>query len=134
MLSIFPELLVYQFLGITIIRIIIGLIGVYLAFKILSKRNEIALFFEDKKIPLAFFWSWLLATILFLSSAFVLIGFYIQIACLILSWMILETLILNIWSKGLIQKEANFLYLGLILISFSFLFLGPGILAIDLPF
>jgi len=133
MLSIFPELLVYQFLGITAIRLSVGIIGLYFAFKIFQKRNEVAEFLVTKNIPFGRFFIVLIISLFFVSGTLVFIGAYTQIACLVLAWMLIETMILDLWSKGLIMRN-YFLYIPLIIISASLVFLGPGFLAFDLPF
>jgi len=133
MLSIFPDLLIYNFLGITIIRVVIGFIGVYLAFKILSKRNDLAQFIVSLGVPIAMIIPWIISVLLIISGGLMIIGLYTQVACIVLAFLFLEVMIIDLWSKK-IQHSSITIYLGLILISLTFLFLGPGALAFDLPF
>lgn len=133
MLSIFPDLLIYNLLGITIIRIVIGFIGVYIGFRILSKRNELVQFVTTLGIPFAIITPWILFIVLIISGTLMVIGLYTQIACIVLAYLFLKVMIIDFWSQSIEHHPAT-IYLGLILISLAFLFLGPGAFAFDLPF
>ncbi len=133
MLSIFPDLLIYNLLGITIIRIVVGFIGVYIGFKILSKKNNFIEFVTSLGIPLANIMPWILSTTLIISGGLMIIGLYTQVVCIVLAYLFLKVMIMDFWSHK-IDHHPTVFYLGLILISLSFLFLGPGAFALDLPF
>jgi hypothetical protein len=136
MLSIFPDLLIYNLLGITLIRITLGLIGVYLAFKILSKKQQIIDFVLSTKFSLPIFVKispWILIILFILSGGLMIVGLYTQIACVVLAYLFLKMIFIDIFIKGFSGNSSIF-YLGLILISLAFLFLGPGTLSYDLPF
>jgi uncharacterized membrane protein YphA (DoxX/SURF4 family) len=133
MLSIFPDLLTYSLLGITIIRVALGFLGVYLGLIILSKKNQVADFVTSLKIPLALFAPWILAVLFIISGGLLIIGLYTQVVCIVLACLLLELMITDIWSRGIFGNSIVF-YLGFILISLSLLFLGPGAFAFDLPF
>ena len=133
MLSVFPDLLTYNLFGITVIRIAIGFLGVYLAFVILSKRNQIIDFTRSLKFPLAFIMPWILIVLFLITSGSMILGLYTQIACILLAYLFLKLLIIDFWSNRIVGLNLA-VYFVLILISLSFLFLGPGAFAIDLPF
>jgi len=136
MLSIFPDLLIYNLLGITIIRITLGLFGVYLAFKILSKRNEVVDFVTSIKFPLAIFAKaspWILIMLFIFSGGMMIIGLYTQIACIVLAYLFIKMLYLDIMIKNFSGNNTVF-YIVMIIISLSLLFLGPGTFSYDLPF
>lgn len=136
MLSIFPDLLIYNFLGVTIIRVALGLLGVYLAFKVLSKKNQLVDFIVSMKFPLvpfAVISPWILFILFIISGSLMIIGLYTQIACIVLAYLFLKMLFIDIFVKNFSGNNAVF-YIALILISLSFLFLGPGTFAYDLPF
>ena len=136
MLSIFPDLLIYNFLGVTIIRVALGLLGVYLAFKVLSKKNQIVDFVVSMKFPLmpfAVISPWILFVLFIISGGLMIIGLYTQIACIVLAYLFLKIIFIDIFVKDFSGNSAIF-YVALILISLAFLFLGPGTFAYDLPF
>ena len=136
MLSIFPDLLIYNFLGVTIIRVALGLLGVYLAFKVLSKKNQLVDFVVSMKFPLvpfAVISPWILFILFIISGGLMIIGLYTQVACIVLAYLFLELLFIDIFVKNFSGNSAVF-YIALILISLAFLFLGPGTFAYDLPF
>lgn len=136
MLSIFPDLLIYNFLGVTIIRVAIGLLGVYLGFKILSKRNQLVNFVVSVKfpnVPFAIVLLWILFILFIVSGGFMIIGLYTQVACIILAYLFLKLLFIDIFIKDFSGNSTVF-YFILIIFSLSFIFLGPGTFAYDLPF
>lgn len=133
MLSIFPDLLIYNFLGITIIRVVVGFLGVYLGFKILSKKNQFVEFVVSLKIPLAIITPWILSILFIVSGGLLIIGLYTQIVCIVLAYLLLKLMIIDKWSHTIFGNSVSF-YIGFILISLSLLFLGPGALAFDVPF
>jgi len=136
MLSIFPDLLIYNFLGVTIIRVALGLLGVYLAFKVLSKRNQISDFVASLKIPVTIFAAvspWILMILFVISGGLMIVGLYTQVACIVLAYLFLKMLFINMFIKDFSESTPIF-YLCLIFISLSLLLLGPGAFAYDLPF
>jgi uncharacterized membrane protein YphA (DoxX/SURF4 family) len=135
MLSIFPDLLIYNLLGITILRVTLGFMGVYLAFKVLSKRNQIVEFVASK-IPFVFISKispWIIFVLFIISGGMLIIGLYTQIACIVLAYLFLKILFIDIFIKDFSGNTTIF-YVGLIIISLALLFLGPGTFAYDLPF
>ena len=133
MLSIFPDLLTYNLIGITIIRVFVGFIGVYIGLRILSKRNQLVDYITAMKIPLAQMMPWLLIILFFISGGLMIIGLYTQIACIILAYLFLKVLFID-WFTNKIVGFDNVFYFAFIFISLSFLFLGAGGFAFDLPF
>jgi len=136
MLSIFPDLLIYNLLGITIIRLTLGFLGVYLAFKVLSKKNQLVEFVVSMKAPLAIFATispWILFILFIISGGLMIVGLYTQVACIVLAYLFLKMLFIDIFIKDFSDNSTVF-YVGLILISLALLFLGPGTFAYDLPF
>jgi uncharacterized membrane protein YphA (DoxX/SURF4 family) len=133
MLSIFPDLLTYNLLGITIVRVALGFLGVYLGFKILSKKNELESFVNSLKIPLAAIVPWILSLLFITSGVLLIMGLYTQLVCILLACLFFELMIIDLWSRQIFKNSPVF-YLSFILISLSLLFLGPGAFAFDLPF
>jgi uncharacterized membrane protein YphA (DoxX/SURF4 family) len=133
MLSIFPDLLIYSSLGIALIRIMLGFLGVYLAFKILSKKDLVIQFVESLKFPFAFIAPWILIVLFLITGGSMILGLYTQVACIVLAYLFLKLLVIDLWSNRIIGFDF-IVYIVFILISLSFLFLGAGAFAIDLPF
>lgn len=133
MLSIFPDLLTYNILGVALIRIALGLLGVYFGFKILSRKNQFVEFVISFKIPFAFIMPWILIVLFVISGSLMVIGLYTQVACILLAYLFFKLMIIDLWSKKIIGVD-SFFYIILILISLSFLFLGSGAFSFDLPF
>lgn len=133
MLSIFPDLLTYNLLGITIVRLVLGFLGVYLGFVILSKKNKLTEFVTSLKFPMAEVIPWILSIVFIISGGMLIIGLYTQVVCVVLAYLLLKLMITDLWSRGIFGNSIMF-YLGFILISLSLLFLGPGAFAFDLPF
>lgn len=133
MLSIFPDLLIYSSLGIALIRIMLGFLGVYLAFKILSKKDLVIQFVESLKFPFAFIAPWVLIVLFLITGGSMILGIYTQIACIVLAYLFLKLLVIDLWSNRIIGFDF-IVYIVFILISLSFLFLGSGAFSFDLPF
>jgi uncharacterized membrane protein YphA (DoxX/SURF4 family) len=133
MLSIFPDLLIYSSLGIALIRIMLGFLGVYLAFKILSKKDLVIQFVGSLKFPFAFIAPWILIVLFLITGGSMILGLYTQIACVVLAYLLLKLLVIDLWSNRIIGFDF-IVYIVFILISLSFLFIGAGAFAVDLPF
>jgi len=133
MLSIFPDLLIYNTLGVALIRIAIGLLGVYFGFKILSRKNQFVEFIISFKIPFAFIMMLILIVLFVISGGLMVVGLYTQVACVLLAYLFFKLMIIDLWSKKMIGVD-SFFYIILIFISLSFVFLGSGAFSFDLPF
>ncbi len=106
-LSIFPDLLSFSLLGITLLRLTLGTL-------LISRGNVLRA--TDKKFGYGF----LVAGIL------LFVGLWTQPVALV------ATLLLAFQIKKLSGAERT-LAIVLAILSFSFLVVGPGVLAIDLP-
>lgn len=133
MLSVFPELLSYEMLGISIIRISLGCLLFYLGLiTIGSKRLIYSEKIKAKNYPLNSLVPWILGLIEIFVGGFLIIGFLTQVIVLIVICLLIDL----IFIESSIGKILNFpiiFYLFIILISSALLFLGPGFWSIDLP-
>ncbi len=118
MLSIFPSLLVFEIFSPLLLRLTLGIIFIYWAYKRFrshNERNDIALGSLELVIGILF-----------------VIGLYTQIAALISFIIFLTYLIYKIKNRQFLTDGVNY-YLILLIISISILLTGPGIWAFDLP-
>ncbi len=134
-LSIFPQLLDWQFYGPTLLRLALGIIFLAHGYQKLAGgsegREQFAGWLESMKFRPGKFWAWLVTAAELLGGILLIIGFWTQLAALILA---IEFLVILFWvqrGKPFIGgREFDFLILLALL---ALLVLGPGALAIDLP-
>lgn len=133
MLSVFPTLLAYQVIGATLLRIALGAVFLVLGYRAFgSEKSRLISFCHSLRIPLGYFWVILFALVEILTGIFLLAGLYTQIAAIVAIVISLKLLILNSFGKNLTSQAPSFYFLTMI-IATSLLFLGPGLLAFDLP-
>lgn len=117
-LSIFPELLNFDFFSATILRVVVALFIIYLG------RNR-----QTKIYPFSSLLYYALGALLFL-------GLYTQIAGIIAILVVKFDFYLNYYKNKTtspISKENYFLYGFAIVILLSLIITGPGAYAMDLP-
>ncbi len=132
MLSIFPELLAFSFLGVFLVRAVVGLAVFFLAIKItFIHRKKIAKKLEGK-IPAANFFVWMIGLVGLIAGNFMIIGFLTQISALVCAYFLFNISFIERDQKRILDQSKLF-YLTMAFISLSFLFLGPGAFSIDLP-
>ncbi len=133
MLSIFPTLLAYGFFGITIVRVSIGITFLTLGYRTLTKeRSGILSDIRKFKYFRPLFFLILLAAFETIVALSLLAGLYTQIGALIGALIALKLLVLNLIGKSVTPHPRSF-YALLFIITFSLLFIGPGMYAFDLP-
>jgi len=112
MLSIFPDLLTFGLLSPLILRIAISIIGIKYGFLRFKK-------------PMKWF-----SILYIVTSIFIFIGLYTQIAVLIGIALAKIDFYIN---KNNAEKPNIYIYSLIIMVLLSLLFTGPGFLAFDLP-
>jgi len=133
MLNPFPELLVYSLLAPVILRLVLGYLFINLGYlKLNTEKSRWTLFFETIKLQPASFFVKLFAYIEIFTGAMLIVGFYTQIAALILAVLTFGELYTEYKEESLLKRNLVF-YLLVFAISLSFLFSGAGLYAIDLP-
>lgn len=133
-LSLFPELLDLQMLGIFAIRVTLGLIFIYFWYEKTTKhRAEKIEFFEKLKLRPAKLYSTIITFTFGVMGALLVVGLYTQGVAMVAGvFMLLATLIK--WrNPSLLPNNTITFYIILSVTSFSLLFLGAGAFAIDLP-
>jgi len=133
MLSIFPQLLPFTLLGIFLVRITVALVVLYIAYQIsFTKREELI-----KKLELAKH-SFSRGSVLtvgittLVASGFLLVGFLTQISSLVCGYLLLNIMMLDS-GKEKVLGQTKLFYTTISVICLSFLFLGAGFFAVDLP-
>lgn len=133
MLNPFPELLIYSLLAPFILRVVVGLIFLdlgMLLFRGEQKRwiTSLSVF----KIPHPEKVVKVLGVIEILGGIALILGFYTQIAALVLAILTLKEAIIEYRQPEVLKRNLVF-YILLFAISLSLLFSGAGAFAIDLP-
>lgn len=132
MLSLFPDLFTYEQIAPFLLRVILALIFLGNGYSKLFKTwPETSTFFAEHGLKPGGFWTSFIGILeIVLGIAFVL-GFLIQPASFIVAILMLGAIIK-------IKRKEGFLggcdfELLILVIALSLLFLGPGILSLDLP-
>jgi uncharacterized membrane protein YphA (DoxX/SURF4 family) len=133
MLNPFPELLTYGLLAPFILRVVVGFVFVnlgLLAFKGEKERWIVSLAtlnIPNPKIAVKIF-----GAIEFIGGVMFLLGFYTQIAALILAVLTFAEAYVEYKDPTILKRNFVF-YLLILAITLSLLFSGAGAFAIDLP-
>lgn len=131
MLNPFPELLVYMLVAPVILRVLLGLIFINFGYsKIFSHRQEKIKFFEKLNWNPAILYVWIFGILEIIAGLSLLAGFYAQIGALIAGLILLGCILLKYKKPSLLQGE-TLLYVALLAIAISLLFLGAGFWAMD---
>lgn len=121
MLSIFPQLLTYQEFSPLLLRLTLGVILLYWAYRGLQKDERPL---SNKKIALVAFEG--------LLGILLIIGFLTQLAALLSTLVFFIHLLQKIKNRAFLTNGVNY-YFILLVISLCLLLTGPGRLAVDLP-
>ena len=118
MLSLFPSLLVYELLAPLLLRVTLGAVLIFWSYGKLKERKSAT--------------ANTVSLIEGLAGILLVIGLYTQLAALAAAIIFFMKLVQKLQTKSLFTNGVNY-YFILFIISVSLLFLGPGILAFDLP-
>ncbi len=122
----------YPFLGVFFLRIFLGIIFIYFGYlKFFQDKEEKLSFFKKLNLNPPFFFLSVIAGIEIIGGIFLVIGLFTQIVAILFSILMLSTTIIKLTNKNALKNDIDY-YLMLFVISFSLIFLGPGILAISL--
>ncbi|MEK7460497.1 MAG: hypothetical protein AAB628_03035 [Patescibacteria group bacterium] len=134
MLSIFPELFIFTFLAIFVLRMMVGFMLLHFAHRgFFQERAQYKIFFHrfgDKaslnlfKISIAL--EFILGTLL-------VIGYSTQIAALIAGSLLFVAFVIKMKRPSLIPYSTPSFFLMLSIVSLMLIFLGPGAFAFDYP-
>ena len=133
MLSLFPDLFTYEQIAPFLLRIILALIFLGNGYSKLFKTwRETSLFFARHGLKPASFWAGLIGTTELVSGIMLAIGFLTQVASLFIMAIMLGAIIKVKFKEGFLGGYD--LDLLVLITAASLLFLGPGILSVDMPF
>ena len=143
MLNPFPELLVFGFFIPFILRVTIGLIFLWFAYRHLFKKREAIIASFESEPPgltsltpylrkLAPLVTWIFGIVEILVGGAFIVGFLTQIAALVSIVILLKTLYFR-KKYTEFTPYSSLLYIVLIVVSFSLLLSGAGALALDIP-
>lgn len=134
MLSLFPSLLDYNILAITLLRITLGGIFVWFAYtKVFRERAERIAFFEKIGLSPAVLFFGFVTGIEFVAGVLLVIGLFTQGATIAVGVLMTLATIIKWRTPDALPKNTIEFYILLAVASFSLLFFGPGIFAFDLP-
>jgi len=133
MLSLFPQLLVFQELAPLAIRLVLAVIFIIHGFpKLFTARLITARFFEQAGIKPAKFWALAVGSAEFFGGIFLFLGIFTQAAAILIALVMLGAIILVKRKQGFVNGwEFD---LALLVMALSLLALGPGAFSLDLPF
>ena len=134
MVSVFPQLLDYSFLAISVLRITLGVIFILFAYgKLFRERTERIAFFDKLSLRPAIVFFSIVTGLELIAGIFLTIGLFTQVMALVTgTLMVLATLIK--WRRpDVLPYNTVEFYILLAIVSFSLIFLGPGSFSFDLP-
>lgn len=132
--SLFPNLLDFQMLGIFMLRVTLGLIFVYFWYeKIFHQRSEYLHFFDKIGLRPAKVFFLVVTSVEGIAGAFLVIGLWTQGAAIVTGTLMLIASFIKHHKPSVLPKNTTEFYVLLAVVSFALLLLGPGSFAIDLP-
>jgi uncharacterized membrane protein YphA (DoxX/SURF4 family) len=133
MLNPFPELLNFQFVIITFLRIVLAFIFLWYGYqRIYQNPKTSAEFFRIAKFPFPVYWSYFIGGVEFLAGLCFLFGAFVQYSANALSLITFGLLILKDRKHPYLKNDFIF-YVLLFVLSFSMIFFGAGAIAFDIP-
>lgn len=133
MLNPFPDLLTYSLLAPIFLRLVVGFVFInlgFLAFKNEKRSWQISL--NTLRIPKPSIAVKILGALEIIGGAMLILGFYTQIAALILGILTFAETYVEYKDPSILKRNFVF-YLLVLSILLSLLFSGAGAFAIDLP-
>ena len=131
--SLFPDLLNFNAVGPTILRLTLALIFINLGYlKLHGERKGWLMFLRAVNIPFPKFVNSAVAIIEIVGGLMFIVGVYTQAVAIILGLLGLIQIFIESKEESLIRRTFVFYFL-VIAICISILLTGPGIMAVDLP-
>lgn len=119
MLSLFPSLLTWQEISPLMIRVVLGAIFIFIAYRV----------FVDKSAKST---TKVVAIIEFISGALILVGLWTQLAAMVIAIDLIIRIAGKIKTKSFLTDGVNY-YVLLLVMSLSLIVTGAGFLAFDYP-
>lgn len=131
MVSLFPQLFVYQEVAPLILRVVLGLVFIVHGYAKFKGFSGIAEWLGSIGFKPGKFWAFVLLATEFFGGILLVIGLFTQLAAGLIAIIMLVAIFKVNLNKGF--KGGYELDLVLLAIAVALLFLGPGLYAIDLP-
>jgi uncharacterized membrane protein YphA (DoxX/SURF4 family) len=133
MLSIFPELFTFSVVGVTLLRWTLAIVIIYIGLMTTGiKKSSYSTEMKVRNYPLSNVIPMVFGVVEIITGLFLLAGFLTQIIVLIAAYIFFNLIFIEKY-VGRVFDYPNIFYYAMIMVSFSILFLGPGIFAVDLP-
>jgi uncharacterized membrane protein YphA (DoxX/SURF4 family) len=133
MLSVFPTLLIFQFMAPTILRVALGVIFLNFGItKIGRQRASKAVFFETIGMKPGINYVWIIGILEIILGLCFIAGFLTQVVAIITIIILTISIKLKKSHSDSFESSSGYLWLCLI-IALSLLISGPGWMAIDMP-
>ncbi len=129
MLNPFPDLLAFSLLAPFLIRISLGILFVSFGYSLLVKNKSHTI---NIKTNFASFSVYTISILEILGGFMLIVGFFTQIASIILSIFAISMIVIKVKHKNYFKYSLIF-YILIFIITFTLMFSGAGIFAIDLP-
>ncbi len=137
MLSIFPELLAFDILGITVLRVLVGAVLAYIGLITMGVRRihfvtELQVHDSMRNYNFHQVIPWVFGIVEFITGAFLVLGFFTQIMALISAYLFLNMSLIERY-VGKVLNYPTIFNVVMIVVSLTLVVLGPGAFAIDMP-
>ena len=133
MLSIFPSLLSYGILAPLVLRVLVGLIFIDLAYlKLHSEKKAWNLFFDTIRLKPGHLYTKIFAALEIIGGVLLIIGLYTQLVALVFALITFAECYIEMQDNEFLKRDIVF-YVLILAICLSLLVLGAGAFALDLP-
>ncbi len=137
MLSVFPELFTYDILAITLLRVVVGIVLLYIGLITVGVRRiyfitELQVHNFARNYNFHRFLPWVMGLVEIFTGVFITVGFLTQVMVLIAAYLFLNMTLIEKYVGKVLNYPIIF-NVVMIFLSLALLFLGPGAFAIDLP-
>ncbi len=123
--------LIDPFLGVFFLRIFLGFIFIYFGYlKFFRDKEEKLLFFKRLNLSPPIFFLSIIAGTEIIGGILLVIGLFTQTVAILFSLLMLFATIIKLTNTNALKNNVDY-YFMLFIISFSLIFLGPGIFAIS---
>lgn len=134
MLSIFPELFIFSFLAIFVLRVMVGFMFLYFAHRgFFHERAQYKIFFHrfGDRASLTLFKASI--AVEFILGTLLVLGYGTQVTTLIAGSLLFVAFVIKMKRPSLIPYSTPSFFLMLSVVSLMLVFLGPGAFAFDYP-
>ncbi len=137
MLSIFPELLSFELLGITILRVLVGLVLAYIGLITLgAKRMHFVTELQVHDYMRSFNFHrvipWIFGLVELITGGFLIVGFLTQVMAMISAYLFFNMHLIERYI-GKVLNYPTIFNIVMIVVSLTLVVFGAGAFAIDMP-